>query len=310
MIIITSICISVVLASIVYLLFSQMDYEKIRIEKRVKDSMRKIHNEDYSNDKYAEMNIVNKKVKKKTKIYKSLTMAGIKIDHNAFILIQVMVMIALMGIGYMRGIDALICLLLPAFWLMFIVVMLSVKTKKRKAKFNEQLPEFITQMISALRVGHSLNQAIKAAVENSASPIKEEFEIFLKLLNYGVDFKEAFEDIYNRVGSQEIKIMSNAILIQKEVGGNVIKMLEIIHRTIKERETLERKIKTLTAQGRLSGFVIGFMPIIILFAVLMISPDFIMPLFTTTYGKIGIASGLILEITGLVFIKKIVEIEV
>jgi len=281
------------------------------MEKRVNSYLKekKVSNESEI-DRYTRKNVSNRKIKRKTKLSNLLGKAGIKMSEKTFVGTQIVIVVLLIVASFLNDFPLGISIILIIGWLVFLNIMIKVQTKKRVGKFNQQLPEFITLIISSLKVGHSLTQSIKTGTENATSPIKEEFEIFLKMLNYGVSLSDAFEDIYNRVESEELEILSNAVLIQKEVGGNIIKILEIIHNTIKEREKLQRKIRTLTAQGRLSGVVIGSMPIMIMLAVLFISPEFIMPLFTTTFGRIGLGIGILFEGIGALAIKNIVEIEV
>ena len=137
MITLISIFISVVLASIVYLIITQFNYEKIQIDKRVKQSLKEIDENYYlSTNDSVSSTVVNKKVKKKAKIYKSLTMAGIKMDHNLFIAMQLLVMVFLFIIGVLRNANPFICIVLPIFWVLLTVMLIKRKTKKRKAKFN------------------------------------------------------------------------------------------------------------------------------------------------------------------------------
>ena len=309
--IVISVIVGIFIALIIFLLFSQIFFKRLNVEKRVDLYLneQKVANET-DIEKYTRKNVSNRKIKRKTKLSTTLGKAGIKMSEKTFIGAQIIIVLLLIGSSFINNYSIVIAGLLVIAWFVLLNISIKRQTTKRMAKFNKQLPEFITLIISSLKVGHSLTQSIKTGTENATSPIKEEFEIFLKMLNYGVPLSDAFEDIYTRVESEELEILSNAVLIQKEVGGNIIKILEIIHNTIKEREKLQRQIRTLTAQGRLSGVVIGSMPIVILFAVLFIDPEFIMPLFTTTYGRIGLGVGIVLEAIGAIVIKNIVEIEV
>ncbi len=301
----------IVFALIFYMVFIQVFYEKLVIEQKIDkylDGREVILNENI--EEFTENNVQNRKIKKKSPLTKKLARAGIRVSFPRFMFLQLLISIVVILLGYFvkMGIASIIGILF--IWYVLTIVLISHKTKKRKQKFNHQLPEFIVLVVSSLKVGHSLTQAMKTAASSAPSPIKEEFEILIKTLNYGVNLKDALDDMYSRIESEELAIMSNAIIIQKEVGGNIIRMLEIIHKTIKEREALDRKITTLTAQGRMSGMVIGLMPIVIMISILFITPDYIMPLFTTTYGRLGLILGVFLELTGLMLIKKIVEVEV
>jgi tight adherence protein B len=184
------------------------------------------------------------------------------------------------------------------------------KQRDRVRKFNEYLPDLISSIVSGLRAGFSFPQALKNVAEESQSPLKEEIEIMLREMQYGSTLEEALNGLKERMPSEDLDLMVQAILIQRQVGGNLATVLDSIVDTIRGRIKLQRDIKTLTAQGRLSGMVIGFLPVILGLLLYMIEPEYIGSLFNHPVGVMMVSAGAISSIIGFFLIKKVITIEV
>lgn len=184
------------------------------------------------------------------------------------------------------------------------------KEKERISKFNEGLPDMITTIIGSLRAGFSFLQALKAVNEEAASPIKEEMDFILKEMQYGRSLEDSLNDLKERMPSDDLDLMIQAILIQRQVGGNLATVLDKIVETIRDRTKIHRQITTLTAQGRLSGIVVGLLPIILGFVIYLMQPTYIGTLFTNPIGLTLLIAGVISGIIGFFMIKKITAIEV
>jgi len=152
-----------------------------------------------------------------------------------------------LGAGIVSG-------LLPYGWVMF-------KRSKRFAKFEEHLPACLDLMVSALRAGHSLIAAMGLVSRECAAPVGPEFKICFEEQNYGLEMKTALENLLKRMPLQDLRIVVTAILIQKESGGNLAEVLDKTSYLIRERFRLKRQIKTHTAQGRLTGWVLTCVPV-------------------------------------------------
>jgi tight adherence protein B len=187
---------------------------------------------------------------------------------------------------------------------------LNGKRKKRLKQFNDGLADMITSIINSLRAGFSFSQSLKAVEEEVDSPIKEEIALVLKEMQYGGTLEDALFHLYERMPSKDLDIMIQAILIQRQVGGNLATVLSNIVETIRERNKIYRQVKTLTAQGKMSGMVIGAMPFVIGFIVFLIQPSYVGVMFKNPIGIIMLTSGLISGIIGFLFIRKITKIEV
>ena len=144
--------------------------------------------------------------------------------------------------------------MLPRFWL-------GRRKNGRLGAFNKQLPDTITLIANALRAGSSFLQAIELVVRESRPPISTEFGRVIREVNLGLPFDQALENMVRRVRSDDLELMATAISIQHQVGGNLAEILDSIAYTIRERVRIKGEIRTLTAQQRLSGYVVGFLPI-------------------------------------------------
>jgi tight adherence protein B len=193
--------------------------------------------------------------------------------------------------------------ILPKLWI-------SRKRKQRIQKFNEQLPDMITAIIGSLRSGYSFQQALKTVVEEGELPVKEEIEQVLKETSCGISLEDALNNLYGRMPSSDLELMIQAVLIQRQVGGNLSIILETITKTIRERVKIQRQVKTLTSQGRMSGRVIGALPIALGFAIYLINPEYMNALFESTGGLIVLAGGAISSLIGFIIINRLTKIEV
>ncbi|MCX7824064.1 MAG: type II secretion system F family protein [Verrucomicrobiae bacterium] len=182
--------------------------------------------------------------------------------------------------------------------------------QKRLERFNEQLVEAMQTMSNALRAGFSILQAFDMVVKENRRPISEEFGLFLHQHRLGMRFEEALEKLSQRVGSQDLDLMINAIEIARQTGGNLTEVFDQLAGVIRERMRVEGKIRTLTAQGRLQAIIVGLMPLLLAGAMYMISPQMMTRFVFSTAGIVIISIGLIFEVVGYLVIRKIVSIDI
>jgi tight adherence protein B len=207
-------------------------------------------------------------------------------------------------------IGAVIGFFLPRFWL-------GRRKNGRLGAFNKQLPDTITLIANGLRAGSSFLQAIELVVRESRPPISTEFSRVIREVNLGLPFEQALENMVRRVRSDDLELMATAISIQHQVGGNLAEILDSIAYTIRERVRIQGEIRTLTAQQRLSGYVVGFLPIGLAGFLFIAAPDFMKPMFARPPEILGLPAGVIILLLGgfmmfmgFMFIRKIVDIEV
>ncbi|RHW43175.1 type II secretion system protein [Neobacillus notoginsengisoli] len=260
----------------------------------------------------ARKNLTKKLVtkKKNNKLETTLARSGVPLKPDEYVLFQwiatgffgiLMVLLFTHWIWAVPG--AIFGYLLPGF-------ILKKKEKERIEKFNEGLSDMITTIIGSLRAGFSFPQALKSVAEEADSPIKEEIESVIKSMQYGSSIEEALNELKERMPSEDLDLMIQAILIQRQVGGNLATVLEKIVETIRDRTRIQRQIKTLTAQGRMSGMVIALLPFFLGIALYFIQPEFISSLFTHPVGLGMVAAGVTSSVIGFIFIRKITQIEV
>lgn len=181
---------------------------------------------------------------------------------------------------------------------------------KRRAAFNRQLPETLATMSNALRAGFSLSQAFESVVEQGEPPVSEEFAILQQQLKIGMGFEDALESLSARVGSDDLTLVTTAILISRKTGGNVTEIFDKISETIRGRQKIERKVKSLTAQGRLQGLIVSAMPIFLGVVMTLIKPKLMIPFLASPTGVLAILGMCALIAVGWLMIRKIIRIDV
>jgi len=190
------------------------------------------------------------------------------------------------------------------------IIFVFQKRKRRLGKFEQGIPEALELIVSALRVGHSLNAAMGLVSRECADPVGGEFRMTFDEMNYGLELKSALDNMVTRVPLQDVKIVATAILIQRESGGNLAEVLEKTAQVIRERFRLKRQVLTHTAQGRLTGWILTLLPIVLGVLLYMVNPDLMSLLWKKPMGvKLLYAAGVMIFIGGMI-IRKIVNMDV
>jgi tight adherence protein B len=153
-------------------------------------------------------------------------------------------------------------------------------------------------------------QTFETVVRDGENPIAQEFSVFLQETRVGVSFDDALRNMERRIGSDDLSLVVMAIETARKTGGNLTEVFERIAHTIRERMRIEVRIRTLTAQGRLQGFVVGAMPLVIGVALMIVDPNMMMPFLYSTAGLVVIGAVVILVAMGGIVIRKIVNIDV
>jgi tight adherence protein B len=153
-------------------------------------------------------------------------------------------------------------------------------------------------------------QAVDVASKELPPPISLEFKQLLKEVNLGVNAETALESLSGRVQSEDMRLVMLAVLIQRQIGGNLSEILDNISDTIRARIKLKGEISVLTAQGKISGLIICLLPIALGFALFVINPNYIIVLFTEPLGMMMLGASVIMQLIGIFFIRKIIRIEV
>ncbi|MBS3938168.1 MAG: type II secretion system F family protein [Peptococcaceae bacterium] len=181
--------------------------------------------------------------------------------------------------------------------------------RRRLRSTEGQLFEMLTLSANALRAGNSLFQALDLAGREMPDPLGAELKRTLREIGLGLTVEEALQGLVARVPSPDLDLVVTAILIQRQVGGDLAGILDSIASTIRQRQQQKVKLRTLTAQGRLSGMVIAGLPFLLLLALQFMNPDYISLLWTEPLGLAMLLMGLVSQIIGMVLINKIIKVE-
>ena len=196
----------------------------------------------------------------------------------------------------------LLCIMLP-------LLFLKTRKGKKMEKFDEQLSDALLTISNCLSAGLSFQQAMENIAREMPDPIANEFGRTVKEMRLGKTTEKALSDMMERVPSKDLSIALNEILIQHQVGGNLSEILESIAGTIEDRRRVRKEIKVLTAQGKISGMIVGLLPLFLGVILTIINPSYMIPFFVSPIGIIAIIVAVVMELIGVLLIKKIVTIE-
>ena len=192
---------------------------------------------------------------------------------------------------------------LPLMWL-------SMRRKRRFARFGAQLPDALSLLARALRSGNSLNAGLNMVVEEMPEPMGTEFQIAYEEQNLGIPIEQALKNMMTRMPNLDLKFFVTAVSIQRQTGGDLAEIIDKICEVIRERFKILGMVQALTGEGRLSGAVLMALPIAIFIAVYYLNQEYVMLLFNTDLGKKMLGFGIVMQIFGAICIKKIIDIKV
>ncbi len=181
---------------------------------------------------------------------------------------------------------------------------------KRLEKFELQLLEGLNSMANSLKAGFSFQQALDQLVKETEPPISQEFGLILKENKLGVSLEQAMINVTLRVPSEDLELVVSSVVLTRELGGNLSNIFERLANTIRERMKLKGKVKALTSQGKMQGWVVGLMPIVLGVLISFINPEMMNAFLDSLVGWFLIGMIIVLEIIGAFFIKKIVTIDI
>lgn len=187
---------------------------------------------------------------------------------------------------------------------------LAILKQRRLQRFNLQLVDALVNMSNALKAGFSLQQSIELVVREGQDPISQEFGMYLHQMRVGMRVEEALDSLQKRVGSDDLALMISAFETARQTGGNLTEVFEKIAHTIRERIRIELRIKTLTAQGRLQGIIVGAMPLLLGLAMFFLDRGMMLAFLHSGFGIALVMAIIILEALGAVMIRRIVNIDI
>lgn len=190
------------------------------------------------------------------------------------------------------------------------LALLGLRIRRRRKKFTNQLGDMLTMVANALRAGFSFMQAFELISREMDAPMGREVQLVVNEVNLGNTLESALDNMQRRVASPDFELVVTAVLIQRQVGGDLASILDTISETIAERVRMRREVMTLTAQGRASALVVSCIPIGLAAAVSILNPNYLKPLIETELGRMFIVAAVILQLIGFLVIHRIVDIEI
>lgn len=182
--------------------------------------------------------------------------------------------------------------------------------KKRIETLEKQLPDALLMMSGALRAGASFPSALEAVIQETPAPISQEFDLLMREIRLGIDLDVAMRNVEKRIPIPDFMMMTAAVTIAREVGGNLAEALESVARTLSEKLQMEGKIKALTSQGRMQGIVMTCLPLFLMLVLHFMEPKAMAPLFSEPVGWATLAVIGVMEFLGYISISKITNIDV
>ncbi len=184
------------------------------------------------------------------------------------------------------------------------------RRKRRLGAFEAQLPEAIDLLGRAIRAGHPLSSGLDMVSHESPNPVASEFRRTFEEQRFGLPLEDSLLAMADRVTLVDVRILVTAILIQRHVGGNLAEILDNIAYTIRERFKIRRQLRVYTAQGRMAGYVLAVLPITVGFVIFLLNPEYMLTLFRDPAGRLSLAVAAMLQTTGYLWIRNIVNIEI
>jgi tight adherence protein B len=247
--------------------------------------------------------------KGKTSLADTLAQADIRMRTSEWFMIQVALAVAFGSVAFWRWgviqavLFAVAAYLAPSFYA-------KLRTGKRLRGFNTQLPQTLNMISNGLKAGYSLPQALENVAETMESPSGEEFGKAIREINLGGSIDEALANLVRRVSSEDLDLVVTAILVHRNVGGNLAEILSTISHTIRERIRIRGEIRTLTAQARLSGLFISVIPIGLGILLYFIAPSYFGPMTSNILGWAMLVGAGCMIVVGNLVMRKFIAIEV
>lgn len=233
-------------------------------------------------------------------------------DFPAYRLVLLSLLLAILGGGAAWILSHQWPFVLAGIFILGVLPAIKLKfdLAKRFAKFEEQLPEALDVMTRALRAGYPFNETLHLVATEMDEPIAKEFRIAFDEINFGVDTRWALHSMVERTPSMSLMAIVTTVLVQRETGGNLAETFENIGKLIRGRFRFQRRVLTLTAEARMSAWVLAMVPFVLFAAISLINPDYVTTLTNDPMGKKLILWGIALQIAGNFWIRKLIAMEI
>ena len=200
--------------------------------------------------------------------------------------------------------------MLGVFILVLPRIALSRAKRRRQARFDQQLPDLLLALSGALRAGASLSVALKSIIQDASAPLSQEFGLLLREQRMGIRLSEALENLYRRMPSESVELVTTILTVGTRSGGSLAELLQRLCNNLRARQHLEGKIQVMTTQGRMQAWIMGALPLVLLLVLSQVDPVSTHLFFSTSVGWAVIATVLTLECLGVFFLRRILAIQV
>lgn len=243
------------------------------------------------------------------KMTDSLALAGVELNAGEYLVVWACaallpgVVMTLLGKNILSVLGvSLIGFSIPPF-------LVQRSRKKKQELFNKQLGQSLVIMGNSMKSGYSFQQAMQSIAADMQPPISVEFEKTLREIRYGVRQEDALNHLAERVQNQDLELLISAVTTSLQVGSNLSEIIDNISVTIRDRVKIRDDVRNMSAQGRISGLIIGLLPVVLFLMLMIVNPGYVMAFFENALGKAMVAAGIVLELVGFAVIRKIVDIK-
>lgn len=295
----------VLLGAVLYLLLFRKDALQVRLQEIENSELDAFYPpEPVSEDKAQKF----KFLRIPQRVKNSIVSAGIKLRVEEFVLIWIAAIFIPGLLFFAAGSDLIVSIALVFAGAVMPPLLVSSKRKKRLELFGTQLGDALMLISNGLRAGFSFEQAMATVAKDMPEPVSDEFAKTIRDLKMGVSLEKALVSMTERTENTDMRLLTSAVLIQRQVGGNLADILDTISVTIQDRIKIKRNIRTLTAQGKISGLIVGSIPLLLVAALSLIAPGYLQPMFSTIPGIVMLCIAVVMEIAGFIVIRKMVNL--
>jgi len=244
------------------------------------------------------------------RIDKRLRQGDLSIKVGTFVLLS----LALFGLGILIGMlldwHLVLSVAVGSLLLSLPSFVVDYKRRRRLKQFIVQFPDTLEMLSRSLRAGHSFTGAIQLIAQEMPAPVGPEFQKIFDEQNLGIPMRQALVGLTERVDSLDVRFFVTAVLIQRETGGNLAEIIDKISYVIRERFRVQGQLRIFTAQARLSGIILAFLPPVLAFVIYLLNPDYMKPLWFDKLGNFMVGMAVVLQIFGALVIRKIIRIKI
>lgn len=311
LIIVIAVSAAFVLYSAILILFT--DTPKQRVKKRLNQLAENVELE-YIHDAVLNEKKKRRKMKAKPKLVSrrfedSLALSGIHISAQEYVALWIFLTLGPGLVGIMLNMDLVAVLGICVVGFAIPPIMVQRSRSKQQQLFNKQLGESLTIMSNCMRSGYSFQQAMHSISKEMQPPVSTEFGRVVREINYGATLEQALNNMSQRVNSKDFDLLISAVITSAQVGANLSEILDTISETITDRIRLREEVRVFSAQGRMSGIIIGLLPVFVILFLMILNPTYLTDFVNHPIGKLLLIASVFLEVIGFILINRIVDIK-